>query len=42
MEKTVTDKAKIIEQLKQSFAHVRQAIEAATDNSKADQALRPG
>jgi uncharacterized damage-inducible protein DinB len=32
MEKTVTDKAKIIEQLKQSFAHVRQAIESSTDN----------
>ena len=35
MEKTVTDKAKIIEHLKQSFAHVRQAIENSTDNSKA-------
>jgi uncharacterized damage-inducible protein DinB len=35
MEKTVTDKAKIIEQLKQSFAHVRQAIESSTDNTKA-------
>jgi len=35
MEKTVTDKAKVVEQLKQSFAHLRQAITSATDDSKA-------
>jgi uncharacterized damage-inducible protein DinB len=35
MEKTVTDKAKIIDHLKQSFAHARQAIESSTDNTKA-------
>lgn len=34
MEKTVTDKAKVVEHLKQSFAHVRQAIEASTDPTK--------
>lgn len=35
MEKTVTEKAKIVDHLKQSFAHVRQAIESSTDNTKA-------
>jgi uncharacterized damage-inducible protein DinB len=35
MEKTVTDKAKVVEQLKQSFAHVRQAISSTTDDAKA-------
>lgn len=36
MEKTVTDKAKIVEHLKQSFAHVRQALDAASaDPAKA-------
>ena len=42
MEKTVTDKAKIIEHLKQSFAHVRQAIESSSDNTKADKTVRAG
>jgi uncharacterized damage-inducible protein DinB len=31
MEKTVTDKAKVVEMLKQSFAHVRQAAEGLSD-----------
>jgi len=34
MEKTVTEKAKVIEQLKQSFAHTRKALEAVDDQSK--------
>ena len=35
MEKTVTDKAKVVEQLRASFAHLRTAMEGATDLSKA-------
>ena len=34
MEKTVTDKAKIIDHLKQSFEHQRKAIEGASDLAK--------
>jgi uncharacterized damage-inducible protein DinB len=34
MEKTVTDKAKVVEHLKQSFEHQRKAIAAATDLDK--------
>lgn len=34
MEKTVTEKSKVIDQLKQSFVHARQAIEGASDLSK--------
>ena len=35
MEKAVTDKTKVVGQLKASFAHVRTAMEGATDMSKA-------
>lgn len=34
MEKTVTDKAKVVEQLKQSFDHLRKAIVSADDLAK--------
>jgi uncharacterized damage-inducible protein DinB len=34
MEKTVTDKAKVVEQLKQSFDHLRKALGATTDLEK--------
>ena len=35
MEKTVTDKAKVVEQLKQSFTHVRSALAGVQDPSTA-------
>lgn len=35
MEKTVTDKAKVVAELKQSFEHVRKALAEAEDMSKA-------
>jgi uncharacterized damage-inducible protein DinB len=35
MEKTVTDKAKVVEQLKGSFTHVRTALEGVEDPAKA-------
>jgi uncharacterized damage-inducible protein DinB len=35
MEKTVTDKAKVVEQLRASFGHLRTAMEGATDLSQA-------